>query len=253
LFPDAATDDVWLRAGISYYKSNLFKQAVDALSQIRSRAPKVVSEAVYYKGLAQLSLNSEAAVLQTLAELRRVAPGGERIGDLLYAIGRHYEKRDRDDQASSYYTQLVRQFPQASGAANAHFWLAWRAHEARDYRTASRLLTEHVANYSAVTENRGKAGFWAALDAERSGDKETALTLYRALLMRYGSGWFGLNAERRIAGLVNQGVRARPLESDLLLRRAVQGLQTVNLPHETLKDPAPQPLTNAHQLIPLPL
>ena len=249
LFPDAATDDVWLRAGISYYKSNLFKQAVDALSQIRSRAPKVVSEAVYYKGLAQLSLNSEAAVLQTMAELRRVAPGSERIGDLLYAVGRYQEKRDRSEQASSYYTQLVRQFPQADGAANAHFWLAWRAHEARDYRTASRLLTEHVANYSAVTENRGKAGFWAALDAERSGDKETAMTIYRALLMRYGSGWFGLNAERRIAGLVNQGVRARPLESDLLLRRAVQGLQTVNLPQETLKDADAEHVTKAEQLM----
>src|SRR5262249_28041652 len=114
---------------------------------------------------------------------------------------------------------------------------------------ASRLLTEHVANYSAVTENRGKAGFWAALDAERSGDKETALTLYRALLMRYGSGWFGLNAERRIAGLVNQGVRARPLESDLLLRRAVQGLQTVNLPQETLKDADAEHVARAEQLM----
>jgi len=249
LSPDAINDDIWLRAGISYYKSNLFKQAVDALSQVRSRAPKTFGEATYYKGLAQLSLNTEAAAVQTLAELRRVAPGGERIGDLLYAIGRHYEKRDRDDQASSYYTQLVRQFPQAEGAANAHFWLAWRTHLARDYRTASRLLTEHVANYSEVTENRGKAGFWAALDAERSGDKETALTLYRALMLRYGSGWFGLNAERRVAVLVKEGVRARPFESDLLLRRAVQGLQTVSLPQETVKDAEAEHVIKAEQLM----
>src|SRR5262249_39522289 len=152
----ATTDDIRLRAGISYYKSNSFKQAVDALSQINARAPKVMSEAVYYKGLAQLSLNSESAALQTLAELRRVAPNNERIGDLLYAIGRYHEKRDRGEQASSFYSQLIRQFPQAEGADEAHFWLAWRAHLARDYRTSSRLLTEHVANYSEVTENRGK-------------------------------------------------------------------------------------------------
>ena len=247
--PDAINDDIWLRAGIAYYKSNLFKQAVDALSQVRSRAPKTLGEALYYKGLAQLSLNSEAAVSQTLADLRRVAPSSERIGDLLYAVGRYHEKRDRVEQASVYYTQLVRQFPQADGAANAHFWLAWRAHLARDYRTASRLLTEHVANYSEVTENRGKAGFWAALDAERSGDKETAVTLYRALLLRYGSGWFGLNAERRIAKLVNEGVQARPFESDLLLRRAVQGLQTVNLPQEKVKDADAEHVIKAEQLM----
>src|SRR5262249_47948664 len=49
LFPDAITDEVRLRAGISYYKSNSFKQAIDVLSQIRARTPKVMSEAVYYK------------------------------------------------------------------------------------------------------------------------------------------------------------------------------------------------------------
>jgi len=248
LFPNETTDDIRLRAGISYYKSNSFKQAVDALSQINARAPKVMSEAVYYKGLAQLSLNSEPAALQSLAELRRVAPSNERIGDLLYAVGRYHEKRDRGEQASAYYTQLIRQFPQAEGAGAAHFWMAWRAHLARDYRTSSRLLTEHVANYSEVTENRGKAGFWAALDAERAGDKETAMTLYRAMLLRYGPGWFGINAERRIAQLANEGVRGKPLEADLLLRRAVAGLQTVKLPQETVKDADAERVTKAEQL-----
>src|SRR5262249_5067988 len=248
LFPDAATADVWLRAGVSYYKSNSFKQAADALSQVRSRSPKMTGEALYYKSLAQLPLNNEAAALETLAELRRVAPSSERVGDLLYAVGRHYQKLDRGEQASAYYTQLVRQFPQAEGADEAHFWLAWRAHTAKDYRTASRLLIEHVANYSDVTDNRGRAGFWAACDAERSGDKETAMTLYRAMLLRYGAGWFGINAERRIARLASEGVRGKPFESDLLLRRAVAGLQTVKLPQETVKDADAERVAKAEQL-----
>jgi soluble lytic murein transglycosylase len=248
LFPDAATGDVWVRAGVSYYKSNSFKQAVDALSQVRSRTPKLTAEALYYKSLAQLSLNSEAAALETLAELRRVAPSSERVGDLLYAVGRHYNKLGRDEQASAYYAQLVRQFPQAQGADEAHFWLAWRAHTEKDYRAAARLLTEHVANYSDATDNRGRAGFWAAYDAERSGDKETAMTLYRALLLRYGAGWFGVNAERRIARLASEGVRGKPFESNLLLRRAVAGLQTVKLPQETVQESDAERLTKAEQL-----
>src|SRR5262249_7581180 len=104
-------------------------------------------------------------------------------------------------------------------------------------------------NYSEVTENRGKAGFWAALDAERAGDKETAMTLYRALLLRYGAGWFGVNAERRIAKLVREGVQARPFESDLLLRRAVRGRQTVKLPQETVNDADAEGVTKAGQLM----
>lgn len=249
LFPDAATSDLWLRAGVSYYKANSFKQALDALSQVRSRSPKTMSDAIYYKSMAQFSLNNEAAALDTLAELRRVAPNSERIGDLLYGAGRYYEKRDRDGQASAYYTQLIRQFPQAVGADEAHFWMAWRAHQAKDYRTAARLLTEHVANYSDVTENRGKAGFWAAYDAERSGDKETAMTLYRALLLRYGAGWFGVNAERRIARLAGEGVRVKPFESNLLLRHAVAGLQTVKLPQETVNETDAERLIKAEQLM----
>jgi soluble lytic murein transglycosylase len=248
LFPEAATSEVWMRAGVSYYKSNSFKQAVDALSQVRSRAPKLTAEGLYYKSLAQLSLNSEAAALETLAELRRVAPSSERVGDLLYAVGRHYNKLSRDEQASAYYTQLVRQFPQAGGADEAHFWLAWRAHTGKDYRTAARLLTEHVANYSDATENRGRAGFWAAYDTERSGDKETAMTLYRAMLLRYGAGWFGVNAERRIARLASEGVRGKPFESNLLLRRAVAGLQTIKLPQETVQEADVERLTKAEQL-----
>lgn len=248
LFPNSANGDLWLRAGISYYKSNSFKQSVEALSQVRARSPHVMAEALYYKALAQLSLNNDTAAIDTLADLRRLSPSSELIGDLLYAIGRHYEKDEREAQARTYYNQLIRQFPQAEGAYQAQFSLAWRAHLAKDYKTAARLLTEHVANYSDVTDNRGKAGFWAAYDSERSGDKESALTLYRGLLMRYGAGWFGVNAERHIARLTKEGVHSKPIESDLLLRRAVDGLQTIKLPQEKINGPDAEHVTKAEQL-----
>src|SRR5262249_17396513 len=92
-------------------------------------------------------------------------------------------------------------------------------------------------------------GFWAAYDTERSGDKETAMTLYRAMLLRYGAGWFGVNAERHIAQLASEGVRGKPFESNLLLRRAVEGLQTVKLPQETISDADAEHVTKAEQLM----
>lgn len=248
-FPDAVSDEARLRAGICHYKADSFKQAVDALSRIRARTPRVMTEALYYFGLAHLSLNNEAGAAQALADLRRSAPTSERVAALLYAIGRHYEKRERNEQIAAFYSQLVRQFPQAENSAEAHFWLAWRAHQAKDYRTAARLLTEHVANYGGVTENRGRAGFWAAVDSERAGDKERAVTIYRAMLMRYGAGWYGANAERRIAQLAREGVQGRSVASDLLLRRAVEGLQTIKLPQETVNGADAGHVTKAEQLM----
>ncbi|MDX2043067.1 MAG: transglycosylase SLT domain-containing protein [Acidobacteriota bacterium] len=235
-FPNSATDEAWLRAGISYYKADSFKQSADALMKVRARTPKMAADALYHLGLAQLSLKADTAAIQTLSDLRKSSPSSDRVGDLLYAIGRYYEKRERGDQASAFYTQLIRQFPQSPNSDEAHFWMAWRAHEAKDQTTAARLLTEHLANYGTVTDNRGKAAFWAAVNTERSGDKARAMTLYQAMLKRYGAGWFGLNAERRIERLTREGVRPRSADSDLVLRRAVEGLQTINLPRETIKD-----------------
>lgn len=252
-FPNAASDEVWLRAGICYFKADSFRQAADALAKVRARTPKMASDTLYYLGLAQLSLKSDPAALQTLAELRRSAPSSDRIGELLYSVGRYYEKHDRDDQAATFYTQLVRQFPQSEKADEAHFWLAWRAHQAKDYPTASRLLVEHVANYSSVTDNRGKAAFWAAVDSERAGDKPRALAMYQAMLIRYGSGWFGLNAERRIDRLTKEGVRTKAVDSDLVLSRAIEGLQTINTVQETIKEADSERVQKAEALMQIAL
>ena len=124
-----------------------------------------------------------------------------------------------------------------------------RAHEARDYPTAARLLTEHVANYGSVTENRGRAGFWGAIDADRAGNKPRALALFRALLLRYGAGWYGVNAERRIRELESQGVRAASPESDLVLRRFIEGMQSVRLPQESIDEANLARVRRAEQLM----
>ncbi len=252
-FSNAASDDIWLLAGISYYKADSFKQSADALTKVRARTPKMAADALCYLGLAQLALKTDAAAVQTLVSLRKASPSSERVAELLYAIGHFNEKRNRDDQAALFYTQLIRQFPQYDKADDAHFWLAWRAHEAKDYANASRLLTEHLANYGSITENRGKAAFWGAVDSERIGDKSRAMTIYQGMLKRYGAGWFGLNAERRIDRLKREGIRPGNLDSDLMLRRAIEGLQTIRLPQESIRPNGFERVRKAEQLMQIAL
>ncbi len=252
-FPNATSDEALLRAGICYYKANSFKESADALVKVRARTPKMAAETLYYLSLAQLSLKNESAALGTLADLRRASPNSEYIGELLYSIGRYYEKRSRNDQAAAFYSQLIRQFPHSVKADEAHYWLAWRAHESKDWANSSRLLIEHVANYGHVTDTRGTAAFWAAYDSELAGDKARALTMYQALLKRYGAGWFGLSAERRIERLTRAGIRARAADSDLMLRRAVEGLQEISIVQETIKSPDLERVRKAEQLMQIAL
>jgi tetratricopeptide (TPR) repeat protein len=158
-FPAATSDDNWLKAGASYYKGNSFNAAISALANVRARTPKLLSEAYYFSGASYLALRNEAQALNSLNEIRRIGPDSAYIAALLFHLGHSYEKRNLTTQAVAYYEQMTRQFPTAADADDAHFWLAWRTHQAKDYATAARLLREHLALYGNTTDNRGKAGF----------------------------------------------------------------------------------------------
>ncbi|MBL8206859.1 MAG: transglycosylase SLT domain-containing protein [Blastocatellia bacterium] len=235
-FPMAADPEAYLRGGISYYKAKSYQLALNLLINVRSRSTKDQADAIYYRGLCYRALRQDTPAMQALSDLRRVAPGSVQLGDLLYNIGKAYET-SQPATASTYYEQLFREAPRAEQGDVAHFWRAWRAHEANDFATAYRLFIEHLAEYGEVTENRGKAAFWGALDAERAGDKARALTMYKALLLRYGAGWYGYNAERHIAELTRQGVKELAPESDAVLSRAVAKLQ-INPPVVETMNPA---------------
>ena len=241
-------DEVRLRAGISYFKGNSFGDAVSVLQQIRSRVPSISNEAHYYLAMSQLSLDNAEGAIETLGELRRLSPENDRVADLLYSLGRFYEKRDRTDLTEQRFTEIVTRFPNSERADEAHFWLGWRAHVARDHARAARMLTEHIARYGERTENRGRAGFWAAVNHERSGNRARALTLYRGLLRRYGAGWYGVNSEKRIARLATQRVEGQPISSDATLRQAIVGLQGIRSTRESLREADHERVAKAEQL-----
>jgi soluble lytic murein transglycosylase len=247
-FPHEITEKMKLRGGICLYRGSAFAEAASVLGQVRTRSAEERAEVLYYLARAQLSLENEAAAVETLGKLREAVPKSDRVGDLLYAIGRALEGKNRNEGAATYYEQVVRQYPHSEEAHRAHLFLAWRAHQAGNHRMASELLTEHLAKYGQVTDQRGKVAFWAALNAERSGDKPKALTLYRGLLMRYGASWFGLNAERRIAKLSREGIKAAPLQPESILTQAVRAMQPIRITSESLTAEHRQRLSRAEQL-----
>ncbi|MBO0722695.1 MAG: transglycosylase SLT domain-containing protein, partial [Blastocatellia bacterium] len=81
------------------------------------------------------------------------------------------------------------------------------------------------------------------------GEKARALALYRAILKRYGAGWYGVNAERRIKKLTAEGIQPASGEDDKVLGKAIEGLQEIKLPHETLGDAEFERVTKAEQLM----
>lgn len=247
-FPNAVTTQDQMRAGISYYRAKSWQQSLNALSQVRARTAQEQSDLLFYRGMCYRALGRESEMLQTMAELRRAHPDNERGGQLLYEIGSFYEKRNQPVQAVSFYEQLVRQYPRNSNADEAQLFTAWRAHEAKDFASSSKLLLEHIATYGDVTESRGKAAFWGARDLERTGDKARALTLYKAMQLRYGAGWYGYISERYIAQLEGAGIRPIPAGSDITMDRAVAKMQINRPVIENLRPEDEERLEKSSQL-----
>ena len=79
---------------------------------------------------------------------------------------------------------------------------AWETHEAKNYAESSRQLTEHLALYADKnTDNRGRAGYWAARDSERAGKLAEARALYEGMQARYDANWYGYLAKQRLDAL----------------------------------------------------
>src|SRR5262249_30262862 len=84
------------------------------------------------------------------------------------------------------------------------------------------------------TTNRGKAGYWAARDSEKSGNIANACALYNGVNYRYGANWYGYLATKRLADLRAQGqCRSEQTPADQQVARAVANLKTVTVAAET--------------------
>src|SRR6185436_8562689 len=106
--------------------------------------------------------------------------------------------------------------------------------QAKNYSESSRMLTEHLAYYADKnTDNRGRAGYWAARDSERAGKLADARALYEAMLERYDANWYGYLAKQRLDSM-SRTAPAKTFPPDSIVARAVANLKTVTVAEETV-------------------
>ena len=109
-----------------------------------------------------------AQARSTAEDLRRASPGSAWTTRAFVQLGQHAEDAKDDTNASYFYRAAVNFYPGNADVTPAQFYLAWQAHEAKNFAESARMLTEHLANYAdRNTDFRGKAAYWAARDSER--------------------------------------------------------------------------------------
>lgn len=248
-FPNALTPQTNLKRLIT--AGNL-KNAASAQTAFYAIPASAKEKETAYFELARALAGSRqwANVRQITDEMRRNFPAGNLTPKTLIAVG--MIARDQKDKSDEMYfmQSAVAGFPNAVEVAQAQFELAWLEHDNKNFQTSSQMLAEHLARYADKdTTYRGRAGYWAARDAERAGKTAEACALYDAVLYRYAANWYGYLAQQRKANLLALNKCQTPnFAADSLIGRAVANLKTVTVARETSAAREQERFTKAEQL-----
>jgi soluble lytic murein transglycosylase len=201
-FPNTADATTRLRQGTAAFNAKRYGEAISALNNVPMGAGDARADALLYLAQSQARLRQWDAARATISEMRRAFADDTRTKRANTVVGLVAKDLKDDTQAQSFFRAAVAAYPGAPEVAQSQFELAWAAHESKNYAESSRLLLEHLAQYAdRNTDNRGRAGYWAARDAERAAKFDDARTLYAAMLQRYDANWYGYLAKQRLDAL----------------------------------------------------
>lgn len=236
-FPGSHTLQTQLHLVIAATNTRKLADAVTALNGIPSGAGETRAEALYYVAQLYARAKQWEQARSTIAELQRSFAASPFTPRALVSVGQIAEDANNDADASYFLRTAVTSYQGSGEVAQAQFDLAWMTHEQKNFAESSKLLTEHLAFYADKnTDNRGRAGYWAARDSERAGKLSEARALYHAMQGRYDANWYGYLAQQRLDQMLRSGVGTIPpktFASDSVVGRAIANLQTVTVAEET--------------------
>ena len=233
-FPATATTENQLRRGIAAYNIRKTPDAVAALTAVPTSAGELRAEALFYLAQTYARARQWEPARTTTEELRRSFPNSNFTPRAFVSVGQIAQEAKNTADASYFLRAAVNSFPNSIEVAQAQFDLAWQAHEAKNYGESSRMLTEHLAFYADKnTDNRGRAGYWAARDSEKAGKLAEARALYEAMQGRYDANWYGYLSKIRL-DVISRSTPAKTFAPDSIVARAAANLQTVTVAEESV-------------------
>jgi soluble lytic murein transglycosylase len=249
-FPATARPEKQLRRGTAATNARRTSDAVAALTSVPASAGETRAEALYYLSQAYAGARQWEQARGTLDELRRAFPNSTWPARAFVGVGQMARDAKNEGEATNLFRTAVAAYPGTTEVAQAQFEIAWAAHTAKNYQESSRLLTEHLALYADKnTDNRGRAGYWAARDSERAGKLAEARALYQAMQFRYDANWYGYLSKQRLEAMTrNDHAPGADFAPDSPVGRAVANLQTVAVAEETAGPAETERITKADQL-----
>jgi len=226
------------------------KKLAEARAFLNSIPPAQKEKAYYILSISFASDRQWAEARSFAEQMLKEFPKSKLTLRGLVELG--FKARDAKNKSEQrYYFQLaVKNFPDDIEVAKAQFELAWLEHESKNYNVSSKMLIEHLAKYADRDNSyRGRAGYWAARDAEQVGIFDNACLLYQALIYRYHANWYGYLAIQRLDNLRKLGkCTDKSAPSNPTLTKAIENLKTVNVFAETITPTEEKLIKRAEEL-----
>ena len=247
--PASVTPELAAQRIISAASARKFAEATTALSSSPSATGEARAEAMYQLAVAYARAKQWAQARATADDMRRQFPSSLWTMRAFVQSGQRAEEAKNDADASYFYRAAVNFFPGNPEVTPAHFYIAWVAHEGKNFTESSRLLTEHLAVYAGNNSDfRGKSAYWAARDSERADKIAEARAIYQGLLDRYDANWYGYLSRQRLADMDRVDAPRKEFPPDSLIGRAVANLKTVTVAEETAGKAEDERIAKADQL-----
>lgn len=232
-FPNSSTPAGHANRAIAAANARRYPEAAAALSAIPTSSESR-AEAMFNLALSYGRAKQWAQARSTADDLHRTFPNSAWTTRAFVQLGQAAENNKDDTNASYFYRAAVNFYPGNAEVTPAQFYIAWAAHEAKNYAEAGRLLTEHLALYAGNNSDfRGKAAYWAARDSERAGNRAWASAIYAALQKRYDANWYGYLAKQRLEDFQKAGVAQQTVSEGSKEAKAIANLETVTVAEET--------------------
>lgn len=249
-FPNSASAALQAKRATAAANARRYADAASALVATSMSAEEAKAEASFNLALAYGRAKQWAQARSVTEDLRKQFPSSQWTTRAFVQLGQAAENNKDDVNASYFYRAAVNFYPGITEVTPAQFYIAWAAHDAKNFAQSSQLLTEHLAVYAGNNSDfRGKAAYWAARDSERAGKLAEACAIYQGLLARYDANWYGYLAKQRLDDMKRNGnAPAKDFGADSMVGRAVANLKTVTVAEETAGPNENERIAKADQL-----
>ncbi len=162
------------------------------------------AEARYYLGRNHLRKKDQPAFEKQAHRLLKETRKGKWAAKARFLLARVYEDDRAYKKSARYYNEVISKHPRSPLAPKALFQLAWLRFQSKDFRRAhqgfSRMKTTYPEHWLVSS-----ATYWAALAAEKRGERKSALAQYRACAREHRHRYYGQLALRAIGRLARAG------------------------------------------------